>query len=116
MTKVSIGPGVILPEEGWNQEKFDIGFRVLSCYRIQTDSIVTRFDVLIGGKIVKEGERITGAAKQLNITINSTEPGVSSLILPKGEILGGFVIQVSAKELVGALRALADAVKDECLS
>lgn len=110
MTQVSIGPRPIVPE--FNNE-FDVGFRVLSCYQVQTDSIITRFDVLIGGEIVKEGDKIGGEnIKQLNVTINSTEPGVSSLILPKGGILGGFVIQTSAKELVGALRALADAVED----
>lgn len=114
MTQVSEGPVSIRPELN---DQFNVGFRVLSSYQIQTDSVVTRFDVLIGGEIVEPGGRITGEGiKQFNVTVNSTEPGTSSLLLPKGGILGGLVIQTSAKELVAALRGLADVVERECLS
>lgn len=114
MVQVSEGPVSIRPELN---DQFDVGFRVLSSYQIQTDSVVTRFDVLINGEIVEPGGRVTGEGiKQFNVSINSTEPGTSSLLLPKGGILGGFVIQTSDKELVAALRGLADAVERECLS
>lgn len=122
MTQVSEGPVSIHPELN---DKFDVGFRVLSSYQAGTDSVVTRFDILINGEIVKEGERVRpilkeGAVlrdiKQFNVLVNSTPPGVSSLLMPKSGIEGGIAIQTSAKELAAALRGLADVVERECLS
>lgn len=110
MTQIVEGPGISIPE---HNEQFDVGFRVISDYQITTDSIVTRIDVLVGGAIIRPGDKIYRGEKvqQFNATINSTAPGVSSLIAP-ARVLGCLSVQTSAKELASALRGLADKLEE----
>lgn len=110
MTQIVEGPGFSIPK--FNNQ-LDVGFRVISDYQVQTDSVVTRFDVSIGGPIVKPGDKIYRGekTKQFNVSINSTEPGVSSLLTP-ARVLGCVSIQTSAKELIAALRGLADKLEE----
>lgn len=86
---------------------YDTTFRMLAAYNVTTDSVYTRFDVLINGETSDRGFTCTG--EQFNYAFDGA-PNGKQLKVPNGGILQGMVVHAEGRELAKALRAMADAI------
>lgn len=107
--KINTGPGMSEPE--WVAgEDFDASFRVVSAYAPGTDSIVTRFDVLMNAEVIP-GRPFPLRGDQFNAGIVTSAPGKSDLMTPGAGVAGAYSFKASRQDLCDALRGLADAIE-----
>jgi len=100
-----------------NEFELDASFRLVSCYDVNTDGSITRFDVSLNAK-EDERRRIVSSVR-LNTILQSTRPQeiggnrhYGEMEIPHGPgILGAFGIMMNRDDLVIALRGLADEIE-----
>lgn len=97
MISVQRGPVTLIPDS--HRPKFDISFRMVTSYITGTDSEVTRLDVLLRDPL-----------EQLNVSFTSGIPGEFDLKVPRSGVSGGMAVKCSRRDLIEALRGLADAL------
>lgn len=95
-----------------SDDDMDVSFRVVSTYDVATDSVITRFDVLLNAehRAMRCSPAVAIKGDQFNGGFYSTPPGVADLVIPKAGIIDAYAIRASGKDLSISLRALAYAI------
>lgn len=108
---VQRGPAAQIPDTNLRDDEFDISFRVVTMYQVGTDTLVTRFDVLMNA-VPGQGGSLLRGGDQFNAAFQTTAPGTADLLTPGKGVEGAYSFKASAQDLSQVLRGLADKIDE----
>lgn len=86
-------------------------FRIVSSYDAPTDSVLTRFDVVLNGQKGPDGKLVSG--DQFNLAMHSSPPGMCDLFLPDKGVLFAQGWKGNAAQLASVFRGLANSIDEQ---
>lgn len=107
--QVYSGPAITDPVDRSDSD-LTATLRVITSYRIQTDQMVMRLDVLINNQPVGAGLRIGGGGDQHSTCMIVAN---GDLLIPKNGIDKAISIKAHPEDLIRALRGLADKLEEK---
>lgn len=110
--KISVSDGATMerPPHRYDDE-LKASVRIISTYDIGTDSILSRFDVLVNAEPMSPGTWRTGMkGDQFNAAIFTKSLGASDFMIPDKGIEGVYTFKAAPSDLSAMFRAFADAI------